>query len=370
MTQTHFSLAVELNNRGACLLASRKYEEALSPLTHSLHLVKKLLRKWPVRPLGRLVNDSLTATMERRVTGNIEDDSCSTYDARRFNHRGGRNRRENGTSETPSSDLPTNQDWRNEVASTENNYDDMHLLTTDVGFSTRDERSWCCGNQRDASESLPSTNLRQTRDQSSCASKQRAPASSPASRGFIFDVPISIDPHEEASMMTSKGKQTLVKLSIILFYNLALTQHLRAIRFEDRLGESSNGQEDDDGDNDPYSARRQVFLLRTKALKLYTLAYRMQKTKQLELDPIHRMAVINNLSQIHAANEHKRGFMACRAYLLKLLIFYADSGKRDIDDGFRLRIEVEHPQLQNLLDGFFENVSSLILKNRGLAPAA
>lgn len=155
-------------------------------------------------------------------------------------------------------------------------------------------------------------------------------------QGYIFCDPIMVDEND----LNSQNEGDILRFTMILIFNLALSQQLRAVEFK--------------------TISRSAFRTTLKkSLALYSLLYKMQMEKGTGsgLSYIHTMALINNLAQIHAVNEDEEKSRRCLGYLLNYLIFYTECiGKKN--------------QTADEMDGFRSNIMPLILTDRALAPAA
>jgi hypothetical protein len=130
----------------------------------------------------------------------------------------------------------------------------------------------------------------------------------------------------------------LVKLSISLLYNLALSYH--AITLQG--GEASNPN------------------MVEAALLHYQLAYDLQIRDGIELSTLHTMGIINNVGQIHACKgdlEKARGLFEL---LLKTLMVYLDQTQNQGRTGI---------ESNNLVAGFLRNLAQSVLRPSS-SPAA
>jgi hypothetical protein len=155
-------------------------------------------------------------------------------------------------------------------------------------------------------------------------------------QGYMFSDPIIVDEND----LDSQSEEDILRFTMFLIFNLALSQHLRALEFK--------------------TISRSAFRTTLKkSLALYSLLYKMQLKKGTGsgLSYIHTMALINNLAQIHAVNEDEEKSRECLGYLLNYLIFYTEYiGKENC--------------IADEMDGFRNNIMPLILTDPALAPAA
>ena len=143
------------------------------------------------------------------------------------------------------------------------------------------------------------------------------------SEGFVYQRPIRISPQ---SML--RGHSPGVTLSLIIIFNLGLAHHLSAIQQHN-------------------NCKRRL----QKALQLYELAYQLQ-LEELEMSSLRFTIIMaNNLSQIHRVVENHSKYQMCLEHLLSTLMYLVDC-----------RVVVAEQLAQ--MDGFFENASQLILKDR------
>lgn len=156
------------------------------------------------------------------------------------------------------------------------------------------------------------------------------------SQGYMFSDPIMVDEND----VSAQNEEDFLSFTMFLIFNLALSQHLRALEFK--------------------TISRSTFRTTLKkSLALYSLLYKMQIEKGTcsGISYIHTMALINNLAQIHAVNEDEEKSRQCLKYLLSYFIFYTEcigKANRTADE----------------MDGFRRNIMPLILTDRALAPAA
>jgi hypothetical protein len=156
-------------------------------------------------------------------------------------------------------------------------------------------------------------------------------------QGYMFSDPIIVDEDD----LNSQNEEDILRFTMFLIFNLALSQHLRALEFK--------------------TISRSAFRTTLKkSLALYSLLYKMQMNKGTGsgLSYIHTMALINNLAQIHAVNEDEEKSRQCLSYLLNYLIFYTEC------------IGKENCSTVDEMDGFRNNIIPLILTDPALAPAA
>jgi hypothetical protein len=145
---------------------------------------------------------------------------------------------------------------------------------------------------------------------------------------FIFRAPIIIPSHTADHTSFTY----YVKSSFMLLYNLALTHHLSALSGKDT------------------QKRLQ------KALGLYEFAYTIQTIEDIQLTVLQKMAIANNMGQIHAALDDTEKSRQCFQHLLSSIMFVHECG------GDRDTVEQ--------LDGFIANVMFLILTGSSAHAAA
>jgi hypothetical protein len=157
------------------------------------------------------------------------------------------------------------------------------------------------------------------------------------SNDFVFTEPILVDPQDSIPESPSQIKSCLMKLTVILIFNMALSHHLKAMNSnETPLNRSSDFQ---------------------RAFSLYELSCKTQLHQGVELSEIHAMAHINNLGQIVAASGKKVIARQFFQRLLNQLILYMECTEQE-----------ERPRRE--VEGFIQNTSQLILHDPVLAPAA
>jgi hypothetical protein len=159
------------------------------------------------------------------------------------------------------------------------------------------------------------------------------------SHNFIFTDPILVDPHDIAPPASPcQAKRGMMKLKVILVFNLALSLHLKAM--------NSNG----------IPSNRSLDLQR--AFSLYELSCKTQVQHDVGLSDVHSMAHLNNMGQIAAARGNKAAARQLFRRLLNHLILYIECTP---DKECRHRAAEE---------GFRQNTSLAILQDPVLPPAA
>jgi hypothetical protein len=159
------------------------------------------------------------------------------------------------------------------------------------------------------------------------------------SHNFIFTDPILVDPHDIAPPTSPcQAKRGVMKLKVILVFNLALSHHLKAM--------NSNG----------ISSNRSFDFQR--AFSLYELSCKTQVQHDVDLSDVHSMAHINNMGQIAAARGNKAAARQLFRRLLNHLILYIEC----TPDKERRHRAVE--------EGFRQNTSLAILQDPVSPPAA
>jgi hypothetical protein len=125
------------------------------------------------------------------------------------------------------------------------------------------------------------------------------------SHNFIFTDPILVDPRDFASPASPcQANKDVMKLTVILVFNLALSHHLKAL--------NSNGN----------PSNRSLDL--QKAFSIYKLSWKTQVQHGVKLSDIHAMAHINNLGQIAAARGNKVAAKHLFRHLLNHLAILQD----------------------------------------------
>jgi hypothetical protein len=157
------------------------------------------------------------------------------------------------------------------------------------------------------------------------------------SNDFVFTEPILVDPQDSVLDSPSQTKRRLMKLTVILLFNMALSHHLKAMNSNETLSNRSSDLQ--------------------RAYSLYELSCKTQVHQGVELSDIHAMAHINNLGQIVAASGNKVIASKFFQRLLSHLILYMECTEQE-----------ERPRRE--VEGFIQNTSQLILHDPVLAPAA
>lgn len=151
-------------------------------------------------------------------------------------------------------------------------------------------------------------------------------------RPFVYSKAIRIPPS-----LANSCKQSLVAITSIVIFNLALVHHLNA------------------GTNDPSDLNLQ------KALKLYALGLRIQQAEAFGSNMVFTLAIFNNSGAIyHSLNEQKLSFQ-CLGEVLSILLLLQDD-RRAVGDGIS-----NEP---NFLNGFYHNVQTLFVCKGAAAAAA
>ena len=147
------------------------------------------------------------------------------------------------------------------------------------------------------------------------------------SNPFVYSTPLRIS---EAVAMDDY--ECSVKMSVAIMFNLALSHHLNGVK--------------NSRSSDPDTL--------THAVALYELAYQLQMQEDIEVSVETTMAIINNLGHVHRMLDDQEKASQCFNHLLSTMLFVQSLG--DIDVSCKT-------------EGFFHNVTHLILKKSG-APAA
>lgn len=145
---------------------------------------------------------------------------------------------------------------------------------------------------------------------------------------YVFTKPIMIP--EEPIKNADRSMLSAVKISVILTYNLALTNHFKAIE--------SNSM-------DAFE----------RALTLYELVHNFQIQEDMELCILHSLALVNNLGHVHLALNNAHRSKECFEYLLETLMFFVEGGEC---------------QKYDAMQAFFRSTIHLILKEKVVAAAA
>jgi hypothetical protein len=143
---------------------------------------------------------------------------------------------------------------------------------------------------------------------------------------FVYKTPLQL-----SESATNADYTSSVEVSIALMFNLALSHHLHALRYDD--------------------ARNREDVL-YQAIQLYELAYTLQMQEDVELSVECTMAITNNLGQIHHLLGDQEKSSQCFRHLLSTILFLHSYGESKYQT-----------------KGFVQNVSHLILK-KSVAPAA
>jgi tetratricopeptide (TPR) repeat protein len=140
--------------------------------------------------------------------------------------------------------------------------------------------------------------------------------------------------HISASFIEETTRHhSIVMVSVVAIFNLALAHHLTAI-------EEKN------------------FLLLRKAAKLYELSHNMQIEEEwMENTSLFTMAIINNLGLIYRCLDESETSGKCFQQLLSTLMFFIDCG-------------LENKRAVSEFAGFFRNTSYLIVHHSSGAAAA
>jgi hypothetical protein len=154
------------------------------------------------------------------------------------------------------------------------------------------------------------------------------------SSSFVFMNPILID----QDTAVTRERQCLMKLAIILIFNLGLTHHMLGLQ------------------QGPDSSTR--FSNLRKAFSLYELSCNMQIQEDVLLSDLYAMAHLNNLGQIQAVLGNQGMAKKYFFRLLQHLLLFKECSKQED--------ERSHQELE----GFFRNTTWLILRGPALAPAA
>jgi hypothetical protein len=158
---------------------------------------------------------------------------------------------------------------------------------------------------------------------------------------FIFTDPILVNPHDISPPASPcQVKRGMMKLTVILVFNMALSHHLKAMNSYDGI-----------------PSNRSLDL--QSAFSLYELSCKTQIQHDIKLSEIHAMAHINNLGQIAAARGNKVAARQIFRLLLNRLILYMESTS-----------DKERRRHRAVEEGFRQNTSLAILQDPVTAPAA
>jgi hypothetical protein len=274
------SIAIQLNNAGAVLLLRGQYNEALTTFAEALKLTKVLLRK-------------------RHQTRAARDTSSGKY----FHSRS------------------------------------MRLALSQSSLRLRNVVSACSGAAPRRTKQAKTMTMCVTTSMGSNMTINTTRPKIETSNDFVFAEPILVDPQDSVPESPCEIKGCLMKLTVILIFNMALSHHLKAMN----------------SSNESTPSERALDLQR--AFSLYELSCKTQVRQGIDLGDIHAMAHVNNLAQIVAASGKKVIARQFFQRLLVHLILYMEC----TDQEERPRREVE---------GFIQNTAQLILHDPVLAPAA
>lgn len=146
---------------------------------------------------------------------------------------------------------------------------------------------------------------------------------------FLFQKALVVDYDNSSAALVHFN--SLVKLSSISLYNLALSYHLGALEMK---------------------TSRKMF---RKALTFYELAHSIQTPEELDLGVLLTLAIVNNIGHIHSVLNNKAKANQCFQHLLSTIMYVTDCGEGESVPMF---------------DGFFSNVMGTVLKQEPSAPAA
>jgi hypothetical protein len=134
----------------------------------------------------------------------------------------------------------------------------------------------------------------------------------------------------------SSEEESIISLSFIIMFNLALCHHMKGVSNED-----------------------EALSQRTLAIakKLYELTFQMQ-TQEVETNLLLTSALLNNLSLVHKALGNQHEAEQCEHVLLSTLVLIVDMGG------------LTPPESANDLAGFLGNVMHLIMRQSPVASAA
>lgn len=144
---------------------------------------------------------------------------------------------------------------------------------------------------------------------------------------FVYSTPLRI-----SESVAIEDYESSVKLSVAIMFNLALSHHLNGVK-------NCHARDPD---------------TLSHAVALYELAYQLQMQEDIEVSVETTMAIINNLGHVHRMLDDQEKASQCFNHLLSTMLFVQSLGDADVTCK---------------TEGFFHNVTHLILKKSG-APAA
>jgi hypothetical protein len=142
----------------------------------------------------------------------------------------------------------------------------------------------------------------------------------------VIRIPISI---KESTFESS------VLISVIIMFNLALAHQLMMLETINKQQPPSNGEN-----------------ILKKAVKLYELAFNLQRDQGMENTTLFTLATINNLGLIHQCLKESATANHCFQHLLSTLMILVETGERPGE-----------------FEGYFRNTSHLIFHHHGSAAA-
>ena len=161
----------------------------------------------------------------------------------------------------------------------------------------------------------------------------------------------------------------LIKLTISLLFNLALSDHAIAMSMMTTEGCA--------GENSSVSARTASITTAANAIFLYQLAYCLQIKDGIELSKIHTMGMINNVGRLLSLLGDAKESENCFRHLLKKVMVQSVEESSRVDPGggggradtTASLTKGQHEELGQL-EGFLNNIMTVVLRNNLSSPAA
>ena len=153
----------------------------------------------------------------------------------------------------------------------------------------------------------------------------------------------------------------LVKLTISLLFNLAITDHAIAMTIEEG------------GTQDQLPSSKQTITTAANAIFLYQLAYCLQVKDGIELSRIHTMGMINNVGRLLAFLGDEKECEKCFKHLLKKLMVQSveeSYGGGVVPGPVSPTGAKEHHEELGQLEGFLNNIMAVVLRDTLSSPAA
>ena len=207
---------------------------------------------------------------------------------------------------------------------------------------TSPEPGKCCSLSRELAQNVPVMDCARSRDDTAIEAfivslGETAPccpteSELSAKNGYFYKCPIRIQMNQA---QRNSGFQSAVNTSAVVLFNLSIAHHLGGIQ-DGRL----------------FSVKKLQ-----KAMIMYELCHQLFVQGHVQTDALVVMVLLNNLGQIHAMlGSREKG---CRYFerLLSLMMYVLmDGGK-------------QYQGHEQVFEGFFQNVSSLLLSTDSAAAA-